>query len=691
MTGGFSKLRHGMLPAPEDDPEITDLEAAIEGPPDEVPARRSDRPDARLNAKKVRGAIVAEAFRRAAPPSLRRAIAAGRPVVSVVQAPSSAWMEAVDEYLSEARVMTIARAGSNKSIDVNQVGNEEVAKCLVAGRSFVGISTDPQRFLPTTLLLSADVTVKLVPPDAKSVRVLLRTLLPPMGRIPSSRIADTSGLDLNDLVSIFRSGSTASDALERLATLAMRRRQSSPHVEGAPILSNAIEFGGAAQIFGLNFVKDVQDWRQGSIQWAEADHGAILHSEPGHGKNFFVNSLALAAGTGLVVAKISDFFAEREGHLGDVVKSLRAVFSRARAEAARFGPSGQRGCLLAFDELDELPSRNRMSRHNADFFSVVVGEMLTSLDSVMSDNESNVGLCVLGMTNRLDAIDPALLRPGRFERTIEIPRPDAAGLANVLRYHLRGTPLEGADLSSAALLLEGISPAEAMEVARLARRAARRAGRPLNVDDLVREGSGPALPQTVLRRIAVHEAGHMVACFATGGKPLSARILNRGHIGGDARLNFEENQVWTLDRLENHIVFLLGGLCAEKVILGSVSTGAGGTQRSDLAICTSLLAAAFTSTPLLGRLVYRCADGEALAMVSRDAALAKQVDDRLKMLERRATGIVTRHAAAVVRIADALVARRYVSGDEAKDLFLDRASVRQPVAAVATNTPRNTP
>ncbi|MBJ7402721.1 MAG: AAA family ATPase [Bradyrhizobium sp.] len=670
MTGGFSKLRHGMLPAPEDDPEITDLEAAIEGPPDEVPVRRSDRPDARLNAKKVRGAIVAEAFRRAAPPSLRRAIAAGRPVVSVVQAPSSAWMEAVDEYLSEARVMTIARAGSNKSIDVNQVGNEEVAKCLVAGRSFVGISTDPQRFLPTTLLLSADVTVKLVPPDAKSVRVLLRTLLPPMGRIPSSRIADTSGLDLNDLVSIFRSGSTASDALERLATLAMRRRQSSPHVEGAPILSNAIEFGGAAQIFGLNFVKDVQDWRQGSIQWAEADHGAILHSEPGHGKNFFVNSLALAAGTGLVVAKISDFFAEREGHLG---------------------ASGQRGCLLAFDELDELPSRNRMSRHNADFFSVVVGEMLTSLDSVMSDNESNVGLCVLGMTNRLDAIDPALLRPGRFERTIEIPRPDAAGLANVLRYHLRGTPLEGADLSSAALLLEGISPAEAMEVARLARRAARRAGRPLNVDDLVREGSGPALPQTVLRRIAVHEAGHMVACFATGGKPLSARILNRGHIGGDARLNFEENQVWTLDRLENHIVFLLGGLCAEKVILGSVSTGAGGTQRSDLAICTSLLAAAFTSTPLLGRLVYRCADGEALAMVSRDAALAKQVDDRLKMLERRATGIVMRHAAAVVRIADALVARRYVSGDEAKDLFLGRASVRQPVAAVANNTPRNTP
>ncbi|WP_431203200.1 hypothetical protein ACQ86E_31095 [Bradyrhizobium betae] len=286
MTGGFSKLRHGLLPASEDDPEVTDLEATIEDPPDDVAGRDTDRPDARLDAKKVRGTIVAEAFRRAAPPSLRRAIAAGRPVASVIQVPSSAWMKAVDEYLTEARVKTIARDGSSKSIDVSHVGNEEVAKCLVAGRSVVGISTDPQRFLPTTLLLSADVTVKLASLDTKSVRVLLRTLLPSAGRIASRRIADTSGLDLNDLVSIFRSGSTASGALDRLATLAMRRRQSSPHVEGAPILSDAIEFGGAARIFGLNFVKDVQDWRRGSIQWAEADHGAILHSEPGHGKNF---------------------------------------------------------------------------------------------------------------------------------------------------------------------------------------------------------------------------------------------------------------------------------------------------------------------------------------------------------------------------------------------------------------------
>jgi hypothetical protein len=691
MTGGFSKLSRLSLSSPQQgDFDLADYGTTIDDLPEEISSPGDVQPEPRLNAKKVRRAIVAEAFRRAAPPSLKRAIAAGHPVASVVQAPSSAWMKAVDEYLTEARVKTVARDGSNKLVDANHVGNEEVAKCLVAGRSVVGISTDPQRFLPTTLLLSADVTVKLTPLDAKSVRALLKILLPATGRIPSNRIAETAGLDLNDLVSIFRSGSTASDALERLATFAMRRRQNSPHVEGAPILSDAIEFG-AARTFGLNFVKDLQDWRLGSIQWGEVDHGAILHSMPGHGKNFFVNSLALAADTGLVVAKISDFFAEREGHLGDVVKSLRAVFSRARAEAARFGPSGQRGCLLAFDELDELPSRNRLSRHNSDFFSVVIGEMLTSLDSAMADNESNVGLCVLGMTNRLDAIDPALLRPGRFERTIEIPRPDAAGLANVLQYHLRGTALEGADLSSATRLLEGISPAEAMEIARAARRAARRAGRPLNMDDLVTEGGGPALPQAVLRRVAVHEAGHMVACIATGGKPLSARILNRGQIGGDARLNFEESHVWTLDRLENHIVFLLGGLTAEKVILGSASTGAGGTQLSDLAISTSLLAAAFTSTPLLGGLVYRCADREALAMVGRDTGLAKQVDDRLKMLERRATGIVTRHAAAVVRIADALVARRYVSGDEARDLFRGRAPVRQPIAAVATSKPRNTP
>lgn len=120
-------------------------------------------------------------------------------------------------------------------------------------------------------------------------------------------------------------------------------------------------------------------------------------------------------------------------------------------------------------------------------------------------------------------------------------------------------------------------------------------------------------------------------------------------------------------------------------MLGSASTGAGGTPMSDLAICTAHLAAAFTSTPLLGGLVYRCIEGEALAMVRNDAALAKQVDTRLKMLERRATRIVTRHATAVVRIADALLARRYLTGEEALDLF--RAD-HAPAALRASRPPR---
>jgi len=669
MTGGFSKLPRLALALPhEGDFETADDETTIDDLPEDVSSATADRPEARLNAKVVRRAIVGEALRRAAPASFTRAVASGRPIAAIIQVPSTAWLKGVDEYLKEARVATFARDGSNKSLDSNDVGNEETASCLVGGRCVVGISTDPRRFLPSALLLSADITVKLAPFDAKSVRALLKLLLPGPGRIAINQIAATAGLDLNDLVSVFRAGSTTSNVLERLASVVSRRRQTSMHVDGAPILADAIEFG-PARTWGLNFVKDLEDWRHGLIQWAEVDHGAILHSAPGHGKNFLLRSLAVAAGTGLVVARISDFFANRDGNLGDVVKSLRAVFSEARAQAAQIGPSGQRGCLLAFDELDELPSRNRLSRHNSDFFSVVIGEMLTSLDSAMADNESNVGLCVIGMTNRVDALDPALLRPGRFERTIAIPRPDAAGLTNILRYHLRGSALEGADLSSAARLLEGITPAEAMEIARAARRAARREGRPLNIDDLVKEGSGPALPPAVLRRVAVHEAGHIVACIATGGKPHSARILNRGQTGGDARVEFDENHVWTLDRLETHLVVLLGGLCAEKVVLGAASAGAGGTSESDLAICTSILGAAFTSTPLIGGLVYRCTAGDALARVEHDSELANEVDARLKLIERRATALIARHKRSVLRIAEALAAQRYLSGDDAKRLF----------------------
>jgi cell division protease FtsH len=191
--------------------------------------------------------------------------------------------------------------------------------------------------------------------------------------------------------------------------------------------------------------------------------------------------------------------------------------------------------------------------------------------------------------------------------------------------------------------------------------------RRLNIDDLFKEGCGPELPPALLRRVAVHEASHIVACIATDGKPHSGRILNRGQTGGDARVEFDEIHLWTLDRLETHLVVLLGGLFTEKVVLGAVSAGAGGTNESDLAICTSILGGAFTSTPLSGGLVYRCTAGDAL--VECDSEVANKVDARLKFVERRATALIARHKRSVLRIAEAFMTQRYLSGDDAERLF----------------------
>jgi hypothetical protein len=97
-----------------------------------------------------------------------------------------------------------------------------------------------------------------------------------------------------------------------------------------------------------------------------------------------------------------------------------------------------------------------------------------------------------------------------------------------------------------------------------------------------------------------------------------------------------------------------------------------------------VVAVAHTSTPLLGRLVYRSADSEALAMVRDDPALAKAIDRQLQRLERRATALVTRHARAVIRIADALMIRRYLTGEETSDFF--RAA--RPSPAPSKHSPK---
>jgi cell division protease FtsH len=216
------------------------------------------------------------------------------------------------------------------------------------------------------------------------------------------------------------------------------------------------------------------------------------------------------------------------------------------------------------------------------------------------------GVIILGATNNISAVDAALLRPGRLDRTIELKRPGHAGIVNILRHHLDGA-LASADLTDVGHLLAGSTAAEIMMAARAARRIARNANRELKPDDLF-QAVAPIedIEPAALMRISLHEAAHAVASIA-----VPAGFLQRCSIGrqggspGRTIIRGETADLSTRDSIERRAVATLAGRAAEKLLLrGSIALGSGGDDSSDLALVTRHVASIHASTGLGSTLVY---------------------------------------------------------------------------------------
>ena len=202
---------------------------------------------------------------------------------------------------------------------------------------------------------------------------------------------------------------------------------------------------------------------------------------------------------------------------------------------------------------------------------------------------------MIGATNDPKAIDPALLRPGRLEITIQIPLPDDTARAAILRQHLAGHEIEG-DLVEFVASSRGWSGADIMKVARDIRRLARVRGVPLT-ERLLMEvmPARRALSAIELRRMAVHEAGHAILCVLLSSDVLHHVYIERvisnqgtGSVLGAAACSPIDDVIKTVDSYEDRIAMLLGGIAAETLVFGNHSDGAGGVARSDLAIASDL-------------------------------------------------------------------------------------------------------
>jgi cell division protease FtsH len=620
----------------------------------------------------ARAAIVSAAIEAAASPAQRRAWSAPkRPIAVVVIVPTASWIRPVENYFDgslKTNWLTFARDGSNKSLHKSDQGNDEVATALAKKRNVVGIAADIS-LLPAALVAAADITVSIASPNGAVLRKAMRRGL--KGKLPPAiDDAITAGLDLDDLVAAFRPDSSPAEVIERLRAAAAARRGTVASME-LPDLATAVEYG-AARTWGLSLARDIADYRAGRISWSEIDRGAVLHSAPGFGKTLYAQILARACKIPLVVYSVGELFAKSPGHLDGVIKAQRRYFEQARVLA---NPC----CLLFCDEIDAIPNRFTLDSHNIDWWLPVITDFMTSLDNAVGGRE---GIIVIGATNRIEAIDPAIMRPGRLERAIEIVLPDAAGVANIMRFHLK-QDLLSADLTDIAELMEGSTPAELMEIVRGARRAARYANRGLTIGDLRARviGSGNE-DAAYLRRVSIHEATHAVASIVIPvGSLVRVQIRSQGNSGGHTRIEQANKDIETLADVEDRVTSILAAAVAERIILNSVSTGSGGGDSSDMAITSSMLAMLHTSTVITGNLFHRCSPEDALATVRADHRLRRIVEGHLRALELRAEVLVIKHRAAIVAVADELARTRHMTGDAVRAIV-----ARYPPRAPAVKT-----
>jgi hypothetical protein len=577
------------------------------------------------------------------------------PRALVVRAPGADWC---DPLYSAAKArfvgaLVIRRDGSVRAEKAG-MGNDKVAGALSSGRHVIGISHDPDALLPATLTTVADARVVAATPDGAMLRRLIerRAGAAPDG-VPD---AVAAGLGFHDIVAAIRPGVAPAQMVAGIAAASSAKCRVSVS-DDTPPLDRLPGYSDEVRGWGLRLAADIAAFREGRIAWKEVSASCVLGGPPGTGKTLFARSLAVTCGVPIVVSSCGDWFARSSGHLDGVVKAARDAFDSARAAAAPCS-------ILFLDELDGIPDRRRLSDWNRDWWTPVVNYVLTLLDGAATSRD---GMALLGATNHADMLDPALVRPGRFDRVITVDPPGPEGLADIVRFHLDGA-LSGADLSALTRLWPGASGAQAAQWARDARRLARDAGRGVAIGDLVAVmAPDDDKPPRDRRVAALHEAGHAVVAVLDGRSLVSVSTVSvptaDGGVSGGRTVTSHRFPAYpTRSDIETEARGLLGGRASEIVLLGAASMGAEG----DLRQATALVAMLHASGGLGQELLHRAPPEDATGPLAFDAALRRAVADDLARIQAQVVEDVRRQAGAIDALAEALLARRFIDGAEAE-------------------------
>jgi cell division protease FtsH len=423
----------------------------------------------------------------------------------------------------------------------------------------------------------------------------------------------------------------------------------------------------------IDFLKEPQKFQK---LGGRIPKGVLLVGPPGTGKTLLARAIAGEANVPFFSISGSDFV---EMFVGVGASRVRDLFEQGKKNAP---------CIIFIDEIDAV-GRHRGAGLGGghDEREQTLNQLLVEMDGF----ESNEGVILIAATNRPDVLDPALLRPGRFDRRVVVPRPDVKGREGILAVHVRKIPLaEDVDISVIARSTPGFSGADlANLVNEAALNAARMNQKTVNHEDF--ESAKDKVLMGVARKsliinehekrvTAYHEAGHaMVAMMVEGADPLhKVTIIPRGMaLGVTQQLPVDDRHTYPRPYLEGQLAIMMGGRLAEELFLDTMTTGAGNDieQASELArkmFCqfgmSSLGPMTFGKQEeqiFLGREIAQHRDYSEHTAVAIDEEVRKFV---LQGYER-AKAILSENREALIRIAEALLERESLDATEIKMLI----------------------
>ncbi|HVF12439.1 MAG TPA: ATP-dependent zinc metalloprotease FtsH, partial [Actinomycetota bacterium] len=354
---------------------------------------------------------------------------------------------------------------------------------------------------------------------------------------------------------------------------------------------------------GVTELQEVVDYLMNPTQFAEfgarAPKGVLLAGPPGTGKTLLAKAVAGEAGVPFIQLSGSEFV---ESLVGVGAARVRSLFAQARELAP---------CIIFIDELD---AAGRMRGAGVGGGNDEREQTLNQLLVEMDGFAASAGIAVLGATNRPDILDPALLRPGRFDRQVVIDVPDVRGREDILKVHVRGRPLAPeTDLSSIAKQTPGFTGAELAniinEAALLAVRRKRMEITQQDLEEAVdRVLAGPERKSHILTDeekllIAYHEAGHAIVARGAGQETgvLKLSIVARGlQLGHASTFSSADRLIMLRSEVEGQLITLLGGAAAEKLVFGEMSTGNTGDLEKATTIARKIVAT-YGMTDAVGR------------------------------------------------------------------------------------------